>query len=55
MTDCPDNKNKPAQRKPYVPPRILSREPLEATAGICAPAPPAKGNAGLCPLGPVNS
>lgn len=42
-------------RKPYTPPRILSREPLEAMAAICSPRPPAKANAGLCPLGPINS
>ena len=44
-----------AVRKPYSPPRILSREPLEAMAAICRPAPPSKANAGACPLGPVNS
>jgi hypothetical protein len=45
----------PAERKPYSPPRILSREPLEAMAAICRPTPPAKANAGACPMGPVNS
>jgi hypothetical protein len=44
-----------AGRKPYSPPRILSREPLEAMAAICRPTPPAKANAGACPMGPVNS
>lgn len=42
-------------RKPYSPPRILSREPLEAMAAVCRPTPPAKANAGACPMGPVNS
>jgi hypothetical protein len=42
-------------RKPYSPPRILSREPLEAMAAICSPRPPAKANAGTCSLGPINS
>lgn len=42
-------------RKPYTPPRILSREPLEAMAAICSPRPPAKANAGACSLGPINS
>ena len=42
-------------RKPYSPPRILSREPLEAMAAICRPTPPAKANAGACPRGPINS
>jgi hypothetical protein len=36
-------------------PRILSREPLEAVAAVCAPSPPAKGNPGLCPSGPISS
>ena len=45
----------PVGRKPYAPPRILSREPLEAMAAICRPTPPSKANAGACPLGPVNS
>jgi hypothetical protein len=44
-----------ASRKSYSPPRILSREPLEAMAAICRPTPPSKANAGACPLGPVNS
>lgn len=46
---------KSARRKPYSPPRILSREPLEAMAATCSPRPPAKTNAGLCPRGPINS
>ena len=50
----PENEE-PVGRKPYSPPRILSREPLEAMAAICSPTPPAKANAGACPLGPVNS
>ncbi|MBV9492967.1 MAG: hypothetical protein JOZ54_01880 [Acidobacteria bacterium] len=43
------------ERKRYEPPRILSREMLEAMAGICSPRPPAKNNPGQCPRGPVNS
>ena len=50
----PEN-DEPAGRKTYSPPRILSREPLEAMAAICRPTPPAKANAGACPMGPVNS
>jgi len=42
-------------RKRYEPPRILSRETLEAMAGICSPRPPAKNNPGSCPRGPINS
>ena len=41
--------------KRYERPRILSREPLEAVAAVCAPSPPAKGNPGLCPTGPISS
>jgi hypothetical protein len=44
-----------APRRPYEPPRILSREPLEAVAAVCSPAPPAKGNPGACPSGPIAS
>jgi hypothetical protein len=42
-------------RRPYEPPRILYREPLEAMAAVCAPSPPAKGNPGFCPQGPISS
>jgi len=44
-----------ATRRPYQPPRILFREPLEAMAAICSPHPPAKANKGLCPMGPISS
>jgi len=43
------------RRKRYEPPCILSREPLEAMAALCSPHPPAKGNPGSCPRGPINS
>jgi len=56
MADRQDEtENKQQERKPYTPPRIVSREPLEAMAAVCSPQPPAKGNAGLCPRGPINS
>jgi len=42
-------------KRPYEPPRILSREPLEAVAAVCSPAPPAKANPGVCPSGPIAS
>ena len=42
-------------RRPYQPPRIIFREPLEAMAAICTPPPPAKANKGLCPMGPISS
>jgi len=49
-----DREGEPA-RSAYERPRILWREPLEALAAICAPSPPAKGNPGLCPQGPISS
>ncbi|HEV8630247.1 MAG TPA: hypothetical protein VGV61_08015 [Thermoanaerobaculia bacterium] len=42
-------------RRAYEAPRILSRQPLEHVAAVCAPSPPAKGNPGLCPSGPISS
>jgi hypothetical protein len=42
-------------KRPYHRPRILSREPLESVAAVCAPAPPAKSNLGVCPSGPISS
>lgn len=52
-------KDKPAKgknaKRPYERPRILSREPLEAVAAVCAPSPPAKANPGSCPSGPIAS
>jgi hypothetical protein len=45
----------PEGKKPYEAPRILSREPLEAVAAVCAPSPPAKANPGQCSLGPISS
>jgi hypothetical protein len=46
-------------RLPYRRPRILSREPLEVMASVCAPGPPpagpAKSNPILCPQGPISS
>ena len=57
MTDPrqPATNDREKERKPYAAPVILSREPLEAMAAVCSPTPPAKGNAGLCPRGPINS
>lgn len=43
----------PEGKKPYDPPRIVSREPLEAVAAVCSP--PGKANPGLCPSGPFAS
>jgi hypothetical protein len=56
MADRQDEtENKQRARKAYTPPRIVSREPLEAMAAVCSPRPPAKSNAGFCPKGPINS
>ncbi len=44
----------PSTKKAYDPPRILSREPLEAVAVVCS-GPTAKANPGLCPSGPISS
>jgi hypothetical protein len=49
-----DETPRPA-RKPYEPPRIVSREPLEVMAALCVPKGIAKVNPGLCPQGPINS
>lgn len=58
-TDTPssaeDVPERPQRRQPWEPPRILYREPLEAMAAVCAPSPPAKGNPGFCPSGPISS
>jgi hypothetical protein len=42
-------------RRRYEPPRILFREPLEAMAAVCSPAPPAKQNVAICSQGPISS
>ncbi len=46
---------KRTDRLPYEPPRIVFRGPLESMAAVCTPSPPAKGNPGLCPSGPISS
>jgi hypothetical protein len=54
----PSNPNAAAglrAKRAWEKPRILSREPLEAVAAVCAPSPPSKGNPGLCPSGPISS
>ncbi len=42
-------------KKLYRRPAILSRETLEAVAGVCTPSPPAKADSLSCPLGPLSS
>ena len=54
----PDSADDPRNlftRRRYEAPRILYREPLEAMAAVCSPSPPAKGNVGFCPQGPISS
>jgi hypothetical protein len=55
MAETRDSENEPAPKRPYEAPRVLSREPLEAVAAVCAPAPPAKANPFVCPQGPISS
>ena len=43
-----------SERKAYEKPQIVYREPLEAVATACG-APPAKGDPGSCPIGPISS
>ena len=50
--EVPENHDR---RKAYEQPQVIYRAPLEAMAAVCAPAPPAKGNPGLCPSGPISS
>lgn len=50
------NKNRIlSQKQTYEAPRVLSRETLEGVAALCTPSPPAKGNPGACPSGPISS
>lgn len=46
--------NRP-HKKLYEPPRVLAWERLETAAVDCSPAPPAKGDPGMCPMGPISS
>ncbi len=43
------------EKRTYEKPQIIYRAPLEAMAAVCAPSPPAKGNPGVCPSGPISS
>lgn len=55
MADTRDTTKPAADKRPYEAPRVLSREPLEAVAAVCSPAPPSKANPGACPAGPISS
>ena len=46
---------KQSEREPYVAPRIVYREPLEAVATTCQPAPPGKGTRAAVQDGPLSS
>ena len=50
--DVSENKT---EKQTYEKPQIIYRAPLEAMAAVCAPSPPAKGNPGVCPSGPISS
>ncbi len=47
--------NENTSGEPYEAPQILYREPLEAVATACVPAPPSKEDPGSCPMGPISS
>ncbi len=51
-TTQPDSRE---EKKAYEKPQVIYRAPLEAMAAVCAPSPPAKGNPGSCPQGPISS
>lgn len=51
----PETEADPPRRARYQPPAILSREKLEVIAAVCVPSPPAKGDPGMCPQGPISS
>lgn len=44
--------NEARERRAYVRPEILYREPLETLAVLCSPG---KANPGACPSGPISS
>lgn len=53
-TNPPETTPTEPEKRPYEPPRILSREPLEAVAAICRGGT-SKSNTIACPRGPVSS
>jgi hypothetical protein len=55
VTQSASTQTEVAPKRPYERPQILHREPLEVMASVCAPHPPAKGNPGVCPQGPISS
>ncbi|HST22425.1 MAG TPA: hypothetical protein VLR90_14975 [Blastocatellia bacterium] len=50
-----DETENKTEKRTYEKPQIIYRAPLEAMAAVCAPSPPAKGNPGVCPSGPISS
>ena len=54
MAETSDPEKPEPAKRPYEAPRVLSREPLEAVAAVCTPAP-AKSNPTLCPQCPISS
>ncbi len=52
-SDSPQSSEGSRKRRPYEPPRIVSREPLEAVATVCTA--PGKADPFACPAGPIQS
>lgn len=50
-----NNDAKSKQRKPYLPPQVLSAEKLEAVAAACEPAAPPFGKTVPIPCGTLGS
>lgn len=50
--DTPRLRDERRARRPYEPPRVLSRERLEALAVLCSTG---KVDGGSCPAGPIQS
>jgi hypothetical protein len=55
LSSSDDETENKTEKKTYEKPQIIYRAPLEAMAAVCAPSPPAKGNPGICPSGPISS
>jgi hypothetical protein len=55
LSSSDDETENKTEKRTYEKPQIIYRAPLEAMAAVCAPSPPAKGNPGVCPSGPISS
>ncbi len=54
-TEQSESDSESVEREPYETPRVVYREPLEAVATVCTPAPPAKSTVMVCSSGPISS